>query len=200
MIKRIRFLLFLIIVLFSLTTDGDAAGFTKEAVEFEARYLMNRMEITRDVSFKLKNRLSMALQDGALSEAIGKHGVGAVFVYACGEGSILVRYMGGDGLISFIDGRRASPITLSSWGIGAMIGGSAQWGIGLMIGRVDENGFGGRYKGGVRSATAWGAATGALLYLSRTGEKDIEEIYIISASRGFTAGVGGVVMNLVPAW
>ncbi len=183
-----------------LCADCFAAGFTREAIEFEARSLMNRMEITRDVSYKLTKRLSAALEDSALSKTIDARGVGAVFAYAAGEGGVFVNYMEGDGLISFIGARQIGPVSLNSWGIGAMIGGSAQWGIGLVIGRVDEENFGGRYKGGVRTATAWEAATRAIMYFSRTKGEETQEIYIISTGRGLSAGVGGVIMSITPAW
>jgi hypothetical protein len=198
--KLIRFLLPMIIALQIPTLSCFAAGFTKEAIDFEARSLMNRMEITRDVSFNLKNRLSTALNDSTLSEVIKSRGVGGVFVYAAGEGAVLVRYMGGDGLISFAEGRKAAPIRLECWGIGAMIGGSAQWGIGLMIGRPDEKTFSGHYRGGLRTATAWEAATRALLYLSRPNGENYDEIYVVTMGRGLSAGVGGVSMNIIAAW
>jgi hypothetical protein len=161
---------------------------------------MNRMEITRDVSYKLTKRLNTALKDSALGETIDAKGVGAVFAYASGEGGVFVNYMRGDGLISFIGGRQAAPVSLNSLGVGAMIGGSAQWGIGMMIGRVDEEDLGGYYKGGVRTATMWEAATRTIMYFSRTKGEETQEIYIISTGRGLSAGVGGVIMNIIPAW
>lgn len=181
-------------------TCGMAGCLKKETIDFEARLLMNRMEITRDVSSKLKTRLNAALNEGPLSELIAKKGAGAVFVYACGEGGLFVKYMSGNGLISFAGGRQAAPFFVDSWGIGAMIGGSAQWGVGILIGPADESNFSGRYKGGIRSATAWEAATRAYLYLSRQEEKDIREIYVITTGRGLTAGVGGVMFDITPAW
>ncbi|MHB8092404.1 MAG: hypothetical protein ACYDH8_12545 [Syntrophales bacterium] len=190
----------MILVISFLSADCFAAGFTREAIEFEARLLMNRMEITRDVSYELKKRLKTELEDTALSNVIDSMGVGAVFAYSSGEGGIFVKYMAGDGLISFVGGRQAAPVLLNSLGVGAMIGGSAQWGIGLVIGRVDEENFGGRYKGGVRTATAWEVATGAISYFSRTNGEETKEIYVISTGRGFSAGVGGVIMSITPAW
>jgi hypothetical protein len=188
------------LVISSLSADCFAAGFTKEAIEFEARSLMNRMEITRDVSYELKKRLKTALEDSALSEVIAANGVGAVFAYSSGEGGVFVKYMEGDGLISFIGGRQAAPVLLRSLGVGAMIGGSAQWGIGLVIGRVDEQDFGGRYKGGVRTATAWEAATKAIMYFSRTRGEETQEIYVISTGWGLSADIGGVIMSITPSW
>jgi hypothetical protein len=188
------------LVISFLSADCFAAGFTRDAIEFEARLLMNRMEITRDVSYELKTRLKTVLEDPALSEVIDGRGVGAVFAYSSGEGGVFVKYMEGDGLISFVGGRQAAPVLLSSLGVGAMIGGSAQWGIGLVIGRVDEENFGGRYKGGVRNATAWEVATRAIMYFSRTYGEETQEIYIVSTGRGLSAGVGGVIMSITPAW
>jgi hypothetical protein len=161
---------------------------------------MNRLEITRDVSYELKKRLKAALEDPALGEVIAARGVGAVFAYAAGEGGVLVKYMEGDGLVSFSGGRQAAPFSLRSLGIGAMIGGSAQWGIGLVIGRVDEQDFGGRYRGGVRTATAGEAATRAMMYLSRPEEEETREIYVISTGRGLSADVGGVIISITPSW
>ena len=200
--KLMRFflILILVIILHVPASPCFAAGFTKEAIEFEARSLMNRIEITRDVSYRLKNRLSAALKDSSLSETIAARGVGAVFVYAAGEGGILIKYMGGDGLVSFDGGRQAAPFDLGCLSFGMMIGGSAQWGIGLVIGRADEKSFGGWYKGGTRTATAWEAATGAILYVSRTMEDRLEEIYIVTTGRGLSAGLGSVNMNIAPAW
>ncbi|MBN1664274.1 MAG: hypothetical protein JW943_11795 [Deltaproteobacteria bacterium] len=194
-------LLMVISILVFMPPNGQAAGFTKEAIDFEARSLLNQMEITRDVNFKLKNRLSAALSnDAALNEAMKASGVHAVFTYACGEGGIVFKYMGGDGLISFVNGRKAAPFTLKGWSAGAMIGGSAQWGIGLVIGEADENDFGGAYRGGLRGATAWEAATKNMLFLRSAKEKKYHELYIISTSRGLSAGVGGTIMQLTPDW
>ncbi len=194
------FLLPMIIVLPFLSSDCIAAGFTKEAIDTEARSLLNRMEISRDVSYKLKNKLRTALKDPALNEAINAKGVGAIFTYACGEGGIVVKYMEGDGLISFIGGRKAAPISLKSLNAGAMIGGSEQWGIGLVIGGADENDFGGYYKGRLRGATAWEAETADMLYLTRIKGESRQEIYIISTARGLSAGVGGAIMSISPDW
>lgn len=188
------------LVLTFLSPDCFAVGFTRDAIEFEAKSLLNRMEITRDVSYKLKNRLSAALKDPVLGQVIDSRGVSAVFTYACGEGGVVVKFMGGDGLISFIGGRKAAPISLKSWSAGAMIGGSAQWGIGLVIGKADENAFGGNYKGGLRTATAWESATTGMLFLRSTKETDYHEIYFISAGRGLSAGIGGVIMRITPEW
>ncbi|MBN1381788.1 MAG: hypothetical protein JXA41_08950 [Deltaproteobacteria bacterium] len=199
--KRLMILCgFLVIGLAGMSHNGFAAGFTKEAVEFEARSLVNRMEITRDMGYKLKIRLAQALNDPSLQEIVDSKGVGAVFAYAAGEGGLVLKYMEGDGLISFADGLKAVPISLKSWSVGAMIGGSAQWGIGLVIGPVDEKDFGGGYKGGTRTATAWEAATRSMLYVSRTVDEQTQEIYIITTGRGFSAGVGGVVMSITPVW
>jgi hypothetical protein len=198
--KLIIFLLSVVIVISFLPADSFAAGFTREAIEFEARSLMNRMEISRDVSYKLKNRLSAALKDTTLSEVINSKGVDAVFAYACGEGGVVIKYMGGDGLISFIGGRKAAAISLKSWSIGAMIGGSAQWGIGLVIGRADENDFGGDYKGGVKAATAWESATTGMLFLRHNQGESDHDLYIISTGRGLSAGVGGIIMSITPGW
>ncbi len=113
--KKCSLIIFAILTIFFISSNCLAAVLKKEAVEFEARSLMNRMEITRDVSYKLKNRLNAALKDGPLSEIIAKKGVGAVFTYACGEGGVFVKYMSGDGLISFSQGRQAAPgVSLSS--------------------------------------------------------------------------------------
>jgi len=198
--KLMLFLLPMIGVLSFLSSDCIAAGFTREAIDAEVRSLLNRMEISRDVSYKLKNKLSAALKDLPLNEGINAKGVGAIFTYACAEGGIVVKYTEGEGLISFTGGRKAAPISLKSLGAGAMIGGSEQWGIGLVIGGADENDFGGYYKGGLRGATALESTTMTVLYLTRIKGESPQEIYIISTARGLSAGVGGAIMSITPGW
>lgn len=192
--------IFFIIIILLIPGYSCGAGFTGQEIEFETRSLVNKMEISRDISYKLKNRLSAALKDPVINEAVNSWGVDAVFVFSSGEGGVLIKYRAGEGLVSFFDGRKACPIYIKSWSIGALIGGAAQWGVGLVVGRADEGDFGGYYKGALRSATALEAATTGIQYYSRPRGGGRHEIYLITTGRGLSAGVGGELINIIPGW
>jgi hypothetical protein len=198
--RSMRHLLNIILIITFFPASGFAGGFTQGAIESEAKALMNKMQIPRDVAYTLKSKLRAALEEPILSHAVQSKGVDAVMVYRSGEGGMVVKFMKGEGLVSFNGGRKAVPIFFKSWSIGAMIGGSAQWGIGLITGLANEGDFGGNYQGAVKSATAVEFTTAGMVILTHAGSKSEHSIYLISSGRGLSAGVGNEIMTIIPDW
>ena len=127
----------------------------------------------------------------------------AVFTYMAGEGGLVVKFMNGEGLISFKDGRQAAPIYIKSWSAGMQAGGSALYGAGVVMGMSNEADFGGDYTGGFTKAIAGDEATPNGNLLSKndpvTGFSD-HLIYMAASARGFYAGVGGAKTTITPGW
>jgi hypothetical protein len=124
-----------------------------------------------------------------------------LFVFSAGEGGLLVKFMKGEGKIVALGGRRGK-IKFKSWSVGALAGGASQWGVGLVLGLVDFEIFGGKYKGGVKYATAGNNETKARNVLSFDTAKPAEEheVYLISAASGLSAGAGKAKMEIAVKW
>ena len=54
--RLIRQLISIVLIISFLPATGFAGGFTQAAIELEAKTLMNRMQISRDVAYTLKNK------------------------------------------------------------------------------------------------------------------------------------------------
>ncbi len=178
-----------------------AGGFTAGEIQHEAKALLNRLDVSRDVSYPLTLKLRTALEEPALHHIVQSQRIGAVFVVRAGEGGIFVKFMRGEGLVSFKGGRQAAPFSLTKWSAGAMVGGSAQWSVGLVAGIAKENEFGGDYTGAVKGATAAESHSAGYAVFSPAGtDAGKLEIYLISAGRGLSAGVGRgkMTITLVP--
>ncbi len=174
-----------------------SASFGSADIPAEVKSLAQKMELAPDKTFELFNKVEAALKDPALPEEVKKSPVSAILVYHAVEAGFGIKYMKGDGLITFEGGRKEAKVSLRSWSAGAQIGGSAQWGAGLVLDLKSEADFGGDYKGEVKAATAADTTTkGGVLLANDKGQK----IFFIAAGRGLSAGVGKVKLTITPGW
>ena len=191
--------LFLIGVVFS--TSAAAAQYSKQAVINKAKSLAQKKEMPPEKIRWLINALQASYDDPWFKTLIKKQPVRGVFVYSSGEGGFVVKYMKGDGLASFKNGRQNGTIYLSSWSAGAIIGGAATWAVGLVMGLQNQSDFGGDYTGKLLQATAADETAPNAMYLSSRKEGQASHsLYILVSSRGLTADAGGTKLNITPGW
>ena len=191
--------LFLIGVVFS--TSAAAAQYSKQAVINKAKSLAQKKEMPPEKIRWLINALQASYDDPWFKTLIKKQPVRGVFVYSSGEGGFVVKYMKGDGLASFKNGRQNGMIYLSSWSAGAIIGGAATWAVGLVMGLQNQSDFGGDYTGKLLQATAADETAPNAMYLSSRKEGQASHsLYILVSSRGLTADAGGTKLNITPDW
>lgn len=198
--KIALFIVFILCALLFSRQQGQAAvdSYSPSEVVDVARLLAKKKEIPPEK----RTQLIAALQKALSGEAKGRPTQG-VFVFRSGEGGIVVKFMKGDGLASFKDGKQEGALSISSWSAGAQVGGSATWGIGLVMGLKNPRHFGGEYSGGVKGATAGDATTPGGLWLhprDDEGGKKAHDLLLILSARGLSAGVGGARMTITPDW
>lgn len=181
--------------------QAAAADYSKQEVIAKTRYLAAQKEMPPEKIRRLINALKASYEDPWFKEQIKKQPVRAVMVYSSGEGGFVVKYMKGDGRISFKNGRQNGTIFLSSWSAGAIIGGAATWAVGLVMGLQKESDFGGDYTGKLLQAAAGDETAPSALYLSSGKEGSASHsLYILESSRGFTADAGGTKLSITPDW
>ena len=191
--------LFLIGVVFS--TSAASAEYSKQAVINKAKSLAQKKEMPPEKIRWLINAIQASYDDPWFKTLIKKQPVRGVFVYSSGEGGFVVKYMKGDGLASFKNGRQNGTIYLSSWSAGAIIGGAANWAVGLVMGLQNQSDFGGDYTGKLLQATAADETAPSAMHLtSRKEGKASHALYILVSSRGLTADAGGTKLNITPDW
>lgn len=193
----------LIFVFWLWIEQAPAAGYTQAQIISIAKELGKKQNMLPDKLQDLMKNLKKALKTSQFKEMVKSQPVNAVFVFHAGEGGLLVKFMTGEGLISFESGKQAANIHLRSWSAGAQIGGSAVWGIGLVMGLKNISHFGGDYTGKIKSATAADETTvnGAVLSLSDCeDEKKCHDIYVVHSARGLSAEVGWAKMTIAPGW
>ena len=184
-----------------LSTTAAAGEYSKQAVITKTKYLALQKEMPPEKIRWLINALKASYDDPWFEAQIKKQPVRAVMVYSSGEGGFVVKYMKGDGRISFKNGRQNGTIFLSSWSAGAIIGGSATWAVGLVMGLQKESDFGGDYTGKLLQATAADETAPNAMYLSSGKEGNaFHSLYILVSSRGLTADAGGTKLNITPDW
>lgn len=199
--RRLTAWVVMCIIFFGFSTVSAAAQYSKEEVLSRARNLALQKEMPSDKIRELMNAIKAAYEDPWFKEHIRKKPVRGVLVYSSGEGGFVVKYMKGDGLVSFKSGRQAGRIFLSSWSAGAIIGGAATWAVGLVMGLEKESHFGGSYTGKLLGATAADETAPAALYLTSQKESwATHELYILVSSRGLTADAGGTKLKITPDW
>lgn len=186
---------------FGFSIVANAAEYSKEEVLSTARYLALQKQMPADKMRELINAVKAAYEDPWFKDHIRKKPIRGVLVYSSGEGGFVVKYMKGDGLVSFKNGRQTGRIFLSSWSAGAIIGGAATWAVGLVMGLGKELHFGGSYTGKLLGATAADETAPAALYLTSQKEsRATHELYILVSSRGLTADAGGTKLKITPDW
>jgi len=179
--------------------EGYDAGMVLRLTEKLAR----KLEMPEEQKATLLENVRKTVKEEWYKKQVTRRPVMAVFVYRAGEGGLLVKFMKGEGLITFRSGRKAANIDLKSWSAGAQAGGSAVWGVGLVMGLKHPNHFGGDYRGKVQTATAGDktAQSGTLLSLDDDNQgRKAHDILLIMAAAGLSAGVGGAKMTITPGW
>jgi hypothetical protein len=201
MYRRLTAGLVIFFIGLGFTLSAAAAEYSRREVIDLANYLALQKEMPSEKIRWLINALKASYDDPWFKAQIKKQPVRGVFVYSSGEGGFVVKYMKGDGLASFRNGRQKGTIFLSSWSAGAIIGGSASWAVGLVMGLQKESDFGGDYTGKLLTATAADeTAPGAIHLTSQKEGKAIHELYILVSSRGLTADAGGTKLSITPGW
>lgn len=180
-----------------------AGGYSDKAILATVQALAKKKEMPKDKVNQLVGNLKASFKDAWFKKARKAKAVDGVLVFRAGEGGFLVKFMKGDGLVSFKGGRQAGPVLLKSWSAGAQVGGSAMWGVALVMGLGQPADFGGDYTGNQSGATGGdaSAANAVVLSLSEDEEgKQPHDLYILYAARGLSAGVAGAKMTVTPDW
>ena len=180
---------------------AGAAEYSKQEVLNKVQYLAQKKQMPPDKIRWLINALKTSYEDPWFKTHIRKRPIRGVMAYSSGEGGFVVKYMKGDGLVSFKKGRQAGRVFLSSWSAGAIIGGAATWAVGLVMGLEKESHFGGSYAGKLLGATPADETAPTALHLK--SENDgwaYHELYILVSSRGLTADAGGTRLKIMPDW
>ncbi len=199
--RRLTTWLVLFLIGVGFSTSAAAAEYSKQAVISKMKYLALQKEMPPAKIRWLINALKASYDDPWFKEQIKKQPVRGVFVYTAGEGGFVVKYMKGEGLASFKNGRQNGRIFLSSWSAGAIIGGAATWAVGLIMGLQKESDFGGNYTGKLLQATAADETAPNAMYLSTRKEGQVSHsLYILVSSRGLTADAGGTKLAITPDW
>jgi len=181
--------------------SAAAAEYSKQEVINLTNYLARQKEMPPEKIRWLVNALKASYDDPWFKELIKKQPVRGVMVYSSGEGGFVVKYMKGNGLASFKNGRQNGTIFLSSWSAGAIIGGAAAWAVGLVMGLQKESDFGGDYTGKLlQAAAADETAPNAMHLTSQREGRASHSLYILVSSRGLTADAGGTKLNITPDW
>jgi hypothetical protein len=183
------------------STSAAAAQYSKQEVIKKTKSMALKKEMPPEKIRWLINALKASYDDPWFKTLIKKQPVRGVFVYSSGEGGFVIKYMKGDGLASFKNGRQNGTIFLSSWSAGAIIGGAGSWAVGLVMGLQNQSDFGGDYTGKLLQATAADATAPVGMHLtSRKEGKASHALYILVSSRGLTADAGGTKLNITPDW
>jgi hypothetical protein len=178
------------------------SGFSMAEIRDTARSLAREQKIPADKLTDLMIALEPTLARLEIGNTIRSGGVSGVFVFNAIEAGVVVKYMQGDGRVSFREGRRSAPIHLRTWSAGVQVGGSALWGVGLVADLQGEAGFGGEYRGVVMSATAADSTTRRPIQLRKhaPAEKAGHRIFVTIAGRGLSADAGISKMTISPTW
>ena len=201
MYRRLTTCLVIFFIGLGFTISAAAAEYSQQEVINLTNYLALQKEMPPEKTRWLINALKASYDDPWFKAQIKKQPVRGVFVYSSGEGGFVVKYMKGDGLASFKNGRQKGTIFLSSWSAGAIIGGAATWAVGLVMGLQKESDFGGDYTGKLLQATAADETAPSAMHLTSQKEgKPPHELYILVSSRGLTADAGGTKLNITPDW
>lgn len=185
-----------------LATSAAAAEYSKQEVLSKTKYLAHQKQMPPEKIRWLINALKAAYNDPWFKQQIKIQPVRGVMVYSSGEGGFVVKYMKGDGRVSFKNGRQNGTVFLSSWSAGAIIGGAASWAVGLVMGLQKESDFGGDYTGKLLQAAAADETAPTALYLTSRKEsrQASHSLYILVSSRGLTADAGGTKLKITPDW
>jgi len=175
-----------------------SAGDIKRVV----RKLAKAMEIDNSKKADLMSALERGLDGKDFKDAVKDKPVRAVFVYRAGEGGVIVKFLKGDGKITFAGGKQEGTIYLKAVSAGAQVGGSAVWGVGLVMGLKKAEDFGGDYTGRATHATAGddSAPGGQFLTLDSEDDGKKHDVLLLFSGRGLSAGVGGETLSITPDW
>ena len=183
------------------TTGAVAAQYSKQEILGQTAALARQQQMPPEKSRRMINELEAFFQDPWFQAQIQKQPVRAVFVYGAGGGGFVVKFMKGEGLVSFKNGRQAAKIYVQGWSGGAVIGGSMEWAIGLVMGLRSEADFGGDYVGNLRQATAGEETAASGMFLKSQKQAPASHaLYILVSSRGLSAEAGQIRLKVTPGW
>jgi len=175
-----------------------AGGYSRDEVQALLASLGAKHEMSKQKLQDLSKALAKAMDGSDFKRLTATRPVRAVFVYQGAEGGLVVKFMSGQGLVSFKGGRQAAKLSLRSLSAGAQIGGSAMWGVALMLGLEREADLGGDYTGAITGATAVDETAQHPLVLTQEGKPQV--LWLVNAGRGLSAGAGGVKLTVTPDW
>jgi len=185
------------VFLFLAVTLALAGSYKPSEIVPEVKSLAQKMEWAPDKTAELVQKVEAALKSEELKGELEKSPVKAVMVYSSAEGGLVVKFMKGQGLISFKGGRQQATIYLKSVSAGAIVGGGAQWAAGLVLGLNSEEDFGGDYRGVTKSAAAGDTIKSDGIFLE--GGKE-HKIFLVSTVRGVSAEAGKTKLTITRGW
>ena len=176
----------------SRAAAAELEAYTDPEIVDTASELIHRFGLSELKRVELVDALRVTLNRPHFKRARGTKQVTGVFVYTLGEGGLLVKFLGGKGLVAFKGQPTDGRLSFRSTSIGALIGGSRERGIGLIMGLEDEEDLGGIYVGTV--AGAIGVTEGTMLTRMRRGgaatPETRHELVFIGRSEGLSANYG----------
>ena len=185
---------------FFVATAG-AGQYSSQEIFSQAASLARQQQMPPDKARGLINGLKAFFPDPWFQAQVKKQPVRAVFVYGAGGGGFVVKFMKGEGLVSFKNGRQAARIYVQGISGGAVIGGSMEWAIGLVMGLPSEADFGGDYVGNLRQATAGDETVASGMFLESQNQAPASHgLYILVSSRGLSAEAGQIRLTITPGW
>ena len=186
---------------FFFATAAVAGQYSEQEIFAQISSLASKRQCPPEKTRQMIDGLKASFRDSWFQAQVKKQPVRGVFVYNAGGGGLVVKFMKGEGLVSFKNGRQAAKIYVQGWSGGAVIGGSMEWAVGLVMGLSSEADFGGDYVGNLRQATAGDQTAASGIFLESQKQAPVSHaLYIVTASRGLSAEAGQIRLQITPGW
>jgi len=195
---------FVLILMLVLAVPGwvqAGGGLDNQDILDRIQSLSQRKEMPADKVFKLTRDIETLFEDPEFGQMRERTPVTGVMVYRIGGGGLLVKFIKGDGLVSFQGQALPKEFDVQSWQFGAHAGGGVVWAAALVMGLRDPAYFGGEYSGQGSSATAIDTTTGEhplLRLVNPPSEAQAHNLLLIRAAMGLSADAGGFKLNITP--
>lgn len=172
--------------------------FTSREIEAQADELALDLGIDVGKRQFVARRLRKLLWSSRFQQILKSPGVTGVAAFRGGGGGLLVRYTKVRGFVAYKDEQPATPFEMGFTSFGAHLGGSGEWGVMLIEGLRDADGFGGKYRAKVTSATAAEAstATSTMYRHDVLDSRHVHDVHIVGASEGLSVDAGGGVVRI----
>ncbi len=191
----------LVLAAFCFASTVAAGQYSNAEILVQTETLAHKRQIPPEKTQQLLEGMKAAFRDPWFQAQAKKQPVRAVLVYGAGGGGFVVKFMKGEGLVSFKNGRQAAGIHVQGWSGGAVIGGSMEWAVGVVMGLRSETDFGGDYVGNLRQATAGDQTAASGMFLeSQKAAPASHALFIMVSSRGLSAEAGQIRLNIAPGW